>query len=285
VKAASLNPKDSMVRKGKFAALGGRGFPKLLGYDLAGVVAAVGREVRRFNVGDAVFGMRNGFAGGTLAELVAVDEAELALKPAACSFEEAAGMPLVGLTALQALRDLAGLRVGAHVLIHGASGGVGVFAIQIAKCLGARVTTTCSARNVEFVKSLGSDLPLDYRVDSGLSHGRVYDAVFDVFGNLRFDKVRASLSSRGVYVTTVPSARSVFQEVATRWWPFRQARLVVVHSNADDLDWLREKAEAKALTTPIDRTFSLDEAALAQAHIETKRTRGKVVVRVDSSVF
>lgn len=282
VRAAALNPKDSLIRKGKFKAASGPTFPKLLGYDVSGVVEALGAGVTRLRIGDEVFGMRNGFTGGTVAELVTVREDELALKPPSLSFDEAAALPLTSLTALQALRDLGGVGPGARVLIHGASGGVGVVAVQLAKALGASVTTTCSEKNLDFVRSLGADETLDYAKETGLEAGRNRSCVFDVFGNRRFSAARASLAPRGVYVSTVPSVRNVFDDLRTRWLPFKKARLVVVKSNAKDLETLSGFVERGQLRPIIDRVVPLAETAAGQAHVETKRARGKVVISVST---
>ncbi|MDX2015952.1 MAG: NAD(P)-dependent alcohol dehydrogenase [Myxococcaceae bacterium] len=281
VKAAALNPKDSLIRKGKFVLFSGKRFPRMLGYDVSGVVEAVGPSVSGFTVGDAVFGMRNGFDGGTVAELVVMKQDELAHKPPALSFEDAAAVPLAALTALQALRDCGGLAPGGKVLIHGASGGVGVFAVQLAKALGAHVTTTSSARNLAFVRELGADVALDYAVDSGLEPTRGWNVFFDVFGNRSFAKARASLGPRGVYVSTVPGPGIVATDLSTRWWPGRRGRLVVVNSNAKDLSAVASFLAAGTLRAVIDRVVPMSETAAAQAHIETKRARGKVVIRVE----
>ncbi|MDP1922315.1 MAG: NAD(P)-dependent alcohol dehydrogenase [Myxococcales bacterium] len=280
VRAAALNPKDSLIRKGKFKAASGPTFPKLLGYDVAGVVEALGAGITKLRIGDEVFGMRNGFTGGTVAELVTLQETELCLKPVALTFEEAAALPLTSLTALQALRDLGGVGPGARVLIHGASGGVGVVAVQLAKALGATVTTTCSEKNLEFVRSLGADETLDYTKETGLEPGRDWSCVFDVFGNRRFSTAKASLGPRGVYVSTVPSVRSVFDDLRTRWLPFKKSRLVVVKSNTTDLEALCGFVERGQLKPIIDRVVPLAETAAGQAHVETKRARGKVVISV-----
>ncbi|MCA2979480.1 MAG: NAD(P)-dependent alcohol dehydrogenase [Myxococcaceae bacterium] len=281
VKAAALNPKDSFVRKGRFAWLSGRRFPRLLGYDVSGVVEVVGPGGSRFIVGDAVFGMRNGFDGGTVAEFVTVRADELAKKPARVSFEEAAAAPLAYLTALQALRDCGGLREGGEVLVHGASGGVGVFAVQVARRLGARVTTTSSARNFELLKGLGAAETLDYAADDGLGPGRAWDVCFDVFGNRSFARAKAALAPRGVYVSTVPSPANILTDLTTRFRRGRRGRLVVVRSNAEDLEHLAAELEAGTVRAVIDRVVPLAETAAAQAHIETKRARGKVVIRVE----
>lgn len=280
VRAAALNPKDSLIRKGKFKAASGPRFPKLLGYDVGGVVETLGAGVTQLKVGDEVFGMRNGFTGGTVAEWVTLKPDELCLKPATLSFEEAAALPLTSLTALQALRDLGGVGPGARVLIHGASGGVGVVAVQLAKALGATVTTTCSEKNLEFVRSLGADETLDYRKETGLEAGRNWSCVFDVFGNRRFSSAKPSLAPRGVYVSTVPSVRSVFDDLRTRWLPFKRSRLVVVTSNTKDLEVLCRFVERGQLKPIIDRVVPLADTAAGQAHVETKRARGKVVISV-----
>lgn len=281
VRAASLNPKDSLIRKGKFKAASGNTFPKLLGYDLAGVVEAVGANVTHFAVGDEVFGMKNGFKGSTVAELAVANEDELAKKPTSLSFEEAAALPLTSLTALQALRDLGKVTTGSRVLIHGASGGVGVVAVQIARALGATVTTTSSEKNLDFVRGLGAHEALDYTKTTGLERGREFSCVFDVFGNQRFSKAAPALAKHGVYVTTVPSARNVFDDLRTRWLPFKRARLVVVKSNRADLEVLSKLVSTGALRAVIDRVVPLAETAGGQGHIETKRARGKVVVTIN----
>lgn len=281
VKAASLNPKDSLIRKGKFRLASGPRFPKLLGYDVAGVVERVGARVSTLAVGDAVFGMRNGFRGGTVADFVCVKEDECAKKPERLSFEAAAAIPLTSLTALQALRDEARVKAGARVLIHGASGGVGVVAIQLAKALGAHVTATASAKNLDFVRSLGADEALDYTQSRGLESGRDWSCLFDVFGNLSFSLAKPALSSSGVYVSTVPHVHVVASEVLTKFSRGKRARLVVVRSNRADLEVLSSFIEKRQLEPVIDCVVPLSETARGQTHIETKRARGKVVVRVD----
>lgn len=279
VHAAALNPKDSFVRKGRFKPLTGSSFPKGLGYDFAGVVDALGPDAPREWLGSSVFGMKNGFAGTTAAEYTIVPLEELTRMPAGLSFEEAASVPLAGLTALQALRDEGSVRSGSRVLVHGASGGVGVHAIQIARELGAHVTTTSSARNREHCRHLGSHETLDYAVDGGLEVAGRYDCVFDVFGNLGFSKVRRALARGGVYVSTVPGVGVVTDRLASML-STKRSRLVVVRSNRADLDVLAGYIANHRLRPIVDRMFPLGEAAAAQRYIETKRARGKVVLRV-----
>lgn len=279
VRAAALNPKDSLVRKGKFTAISGKKFPRLLGYDVSGVVAALGPGVSRFKVGNEVYGMKQEWAGGTIAEEVCLLEDELALKPPMLSFEDAAALPLAAMTALQSLRDLGNVKPGQRVLINGASGGVGVFAIQIARALGAHVITTSSAKNLEFCRSLGANETLDYAIDNGMKPGANWDVFFDVFGNRSFFKVRPSLARKGTYISTVPAPVNVALHLVTR--PFgKRSRLIVVKSNSADLEQLSKWIEAGVLKPVVDRVVPIEETAAGQAHIETKRARGKVVIRI-----
>lgn len=282
VRAAALNPKDSLVRKGKFRRITGSKFPRLLGYDVAGVVGALGPGASRFRVGDEVFGMKQAWAGGTIAEEVCLLEDELAPKPARLTFEEAAALPLAALTSLQSLRDEGRLKPGQRVLINGGSGGVGVFAIQVARALGAHVTTTSSGRNLEFCRSLGANETLDYATQTGMNVGAGWDVFFDVFGNRSFGKVRTALSPTGTYVSTVPGLDTVLLHGLTRFFG-RRARLIVVKSNRRDLEQISKWVDARVLEPVIDQIVPLEEVPRGQAHVETKRARGKVVVRVSGT--
>ena len=278
VRATGLNPKDVLVRKGKFRWLGAAPFPRICGYDFAGEVEALGAGVRSIRLGQAVYGMLNRWAAGAAAEYVAVPEDELAPAPSRLDAEAAAAVPLAALTALQALCDLLRLAPGERALINGASGGVGTFAVQIARIFGAVVVTTSSARNVELCERLGAHEALDYATQDARSAGP-FDAIFDVFGNLPFDRARAALAPRGRFVTAIPRARHVVQDVLTRW-SAQPARLVVVRSRRRDLEVLTRWIEAGELRPVLDRVFELDEGPAAHAYLETKRARGKVVLRI-----
>jgi NADPH:quinone reductase-like Zn-dependent oxidoreductase len=280
VRAAGLNPKDSLLRRGKLRRLAGDHFPRRVGFDVAGVVNALGPGVTRFRPGDEVFGMKNGWDGGTVAEEVCLDVDELTFKPARLGFEEAAAVPLAALTALQALRDHGVLTAGQRLLIHGASGGVGLFAIQLARLMGAQVTTTSSARNLELCTLLGAHHAWDYSKQTGLEPGCQWDVFFDVFGNRNFGAVRPVLKPRGIYVSTVPSIRLVMQQ-GLSWLSAKRARLVVVNSNRADLERLGQWLQDGGVRPVIDRVLPLTQVAEGQAHVETKRARGKVVIRVD----
>lgn len=282
VRAAALNPKDVYVRKGLYRVISGRSFPKRIGYDWAGEVIAAGAGVRDFAPGDRLFGMIDGWRGrrGTLAEYVCVKASERARIPPSLTCEEAAGLGLGSLTALQGIRDRGRLRHGSRICINGASGGVGVFAIQIAKALGAHVTSVSSASNVDLCRGLGADEALDYARDDPFAEGSRYDVVFDVFGNRSFGQTRGSLGAMGIFVSTVPSrqlARAMLATLARR----PAARMVIVRSSARDLETLVELLKEGRLRPVIDRVVPMSELPAAMAYLETKRARGKVVVRID----
>lgn len=280
VHAAALNPKDVLIRRGKFRLIDGLTFPKLVGYDWAGEVCELGPGVSWPPVGARVFGMIEAWTAGACSEYVAANISELALAPANLSFEEAAALPLASLTSLQALRDVADMPVGAHVTIHGASGGVGVFAIQIAKQLGAHVTTTSSDGNLALCISLGADVALDYRQGRIVDPERRCDVFYDVFGNQSLQRVRPMLSADGAYVSTVPKGH-VFLGWATTALSRQRCRLVMVHSRAKDLSLLARWAESGVVRPVIDSRFSLVDIRKAHARVETRRARGKVIVAIE----
>ncbi len=286
VHAAALNPKDIVVRRGKFRWLTGRRFPMPMGHDWAGIVVAVGGAPGSgpFAVGDRVCGCWNDarVRRGSFAEYAVSSVDACARVPAGLDDAAAASLPLAGLTALQALRDLMNAREGRTVLIHGASGGVGTLAIQIAKALGARVVTTSSARNLAFCRSLGADEALDYAAgdsaEGPMSNARKYDAVFDVFGNLAFSRVRSVLTPKGVFVSTVPSGRIVRDIARTVLTRGQRARLVIVRPGRRDLETLLAWCVEGRLRPVVDRVFAWSEVQDAVRYLETKRARGKVVV-------
>ncbi len=273
-----VNPKDVVVRKGKFKIATGKKFPLIVGHDIAGeiVEAAFGCDLAE---GDLVYGMINDPAGRAYAEYAAVDCQQLAKVPSSIELRVAAAVPLASQTALQALRDNAQVKPGQHVLINGASGGVGVFAVQIAKILGAHVTAVCSHRNVDLVKELGADRVIDYTKTELVELNERFDAIFDVFGNYRFDQLKHLLAPRGTYVHTIPSGR-IFKDVARTFMRRKRAKLVIVRSRRAQLDWVRQQIDAGSLRVVVDRAFSLDDAAEAHRYMETKRARGKVVLEV-----
>ncbi len=283
VRAAALNPKDIFIRKGRFRLLSGTRFPKIVGLDLAGEVAELGAGVDGHALGDRVFGFFNHWTAvrGSVAELVAIPARQLAAMPRGSSFEHAAAIPLAGSTALQALGDLARVVPGDAVCVHGASGGVGTFAIQIAKALGARVTTTSGAASRELCVALGADEALDYAAADPFSGERRFRVVLDAFGNRSLRDVRPALEAGGVYVTTVPSRR-IFLDAARTLVGTPRARLVVVRPRAATLARLARMVEEGRLRPQIDRLVPFEGAVDAVRHLESRHAHGKIVICIDT---
>lgn len=284
VRAAALNPKDVLTRAGKLRFASGGRFPKYVGWDWAGEVLALGPGVSTLRVGDPVYGMIQAMRAGACAELAVVRAGECAAKPSSLSFEEAAAVPLAAQTALQALRDVARAEPGMRVLVNGASGGVGTFAVQIARALDLHVTTTSSAKNLELCEELGAHEALDYAAVDALDARDRYDVVFDVFGNRRYAQALPALRAGGVYVSTVLRAH-VFAAVLRTGLvrSGKRARLVVVRSRSRDLDVLRAWIDEGRARPVIDSVFDLTDVAAAEDRVGSKHARGKVVVRVTPS--
>jgi NADPH:quinone reductase-like Zn-dependent oxidoreductase len=280
VRAAALNPKDVFTRSGRLRTFSGTRFPKRVGYDWAGEVVALGPGVSGFAPGEAVYGMIQQWAGGAVAEYAAVRVEELARKPARLTFEEAAAIPLAALTALQALRDDAHLVPGQRVLINGASGGVGSFAVQIARILGARVVAVASGRNRELLQRLGAHEVLDYTVQPPTDVQPRVDVFFDVFGNQPFARARAALTPTGTWVSTVIRAHVALAHLRTLFFTSRKARLVLVRSRRADLELLARWADEGALQPVLEAVLPMESIAEAQRQLSTKRTRGKLVLRI-----
>jgi NADPH:quinone reductase-like Zn-dependent oxidoreductase len=290
VHAASVNPYDWHFLRGTPAFIRlfiGMGKPRSprVGADVAGVVEATGPGATRFKAGDAVFGT----CKGSFAEFACGKESNLALKPAGVSFEQAAALPIAGLTALQGLRDCARVQPGKTVLINGAAGGVGTFAVQIAHSMGARVTGVSSARNGEQVRSLGADQVIDYAQEDFTQSAAKWDVVFDLVGNRTLAEFRRALQPKGVFVSCGgggPDKKAselsgiMFGKMLIA--PFVSQRLTGVFAkmNTADLSALAAMIETGTLRTVIDRTYALAETADAVRYVETGHARGKVIIAV-----
>jgi NADPH:quinone reductase-like Zn-dependent oxidoreductase len=289
VRAASINPYDWHFMRGlPYVARPMLGLRKpkksIPGADVAGQVEAIGKNVTQFRPGDEVFGA--GW-GGSLAEYVCGGENDFAPKPASLSFERAAALPMAGCTALQTLRDRGQLQSGQSVLINGAAGGVGTFAVQIAKALGGDVTGVCSTPNVDLISSLGSDQVVDYTREDFTRSGRRYDLVLDLVANRSLSDLRRALTPEGTLVlsgggggrllgpvTLILKARVRSRFVSQRLLSF------FAQLRRDDLVVLTELIEAGKVTPVIDRTYPLSEAPEAIRYLETGHTRGKIVITV-----
>jgi NADPH:quinone reductase-like Zn-dependent oxidoreductase len=277
IRAAALNPIDSYFLRGApmmrlFTGLF-RPRMKTLGADIAGVVAEVGSEITRFKPGDEIYGdiSRDGMGG--FAEFAAVRDRALALKPKTLSFTEAAAVPLTGGTALQAVRDRGKVKAGDKVLVNGASGGVGTFAVQIAKAFGAEVTGVSSAGNHELLRSLGADHVVDYKTEDVTKSGKMYDVIIDMIGKNPLGDLRRALAPGGRGVAVVFRPGLMFR-------PGGPFKAMLARANAADLETLTEMIEAGKVKPVIDRSYSLAETPAAIAYLETKRAKGKIVVEV-----
>ncbi|MDR6490636.1 alcohol dehydrogenase [Paraburkholderia terricola] len=299
IHAAGVNPLDSKIRDGEFKLLLPYRLPLILGHDLAGVVVRVGPRVRRFKPGDEVYARPHKDRIGTFAEFIAIKEDGVALKPTSLSMEEAASMPLVGLTAWQALIEKGQLTKGQKVLIHAGSGGVGTFAIQLAKHVGATVATTASAANAEWLKQLGADIVIDYKKDDFAAILKDYDVVLDTQGGNTLEKSLRVLKPGGklIGIAGPPDpdfakeiGASLFLKTAMRFLSYRIRKAAKRHdvsysflfmrANGEQLGQIAALVDAGAIKPVIDRVFPFESTNEALAYVEKGRVKGKVVVKM-----
>jgi 2-desacetyl-2-hydroxyethyl bacteriochlorophyllide A dehydrogenase len=259
--------------------LTGNKFPMILGFDVSGEVIEAGTQVTQFQPGDQIYAHLNQLPGGAYAEYAAVAEKSAAAKPTNMSHEEAAAVPLAGMTALQAWRDEGNLKPGQKVLINGASGGVGTFAVQIAKLMGAEVTAVCGTSNVELVKSLGADSVIDYKQQDFTKDTTKYDIIFDVVGNSSLSACKNILQPNGIYITTQPYPGNFLQSFLTRLLPGQKYKVVLLQSKGSDLAYLKQQIEAGKIRAIVDRTYPLSEIASAHTYSEAGHAVGKIVIR------
>jgi len=288
VHAASVNAADWHLLRAKpfLVRLMGMGLlkpkNKILGADIAGRVEVVGKNVKQFQPGDEVFGDIFDCGLGGYAEYVCASEDALVLKPESVTFEEAAAVPLAALTALHALRDKGHIQPGQKVLINGASGGVGTFAIQLAKYFGAKVTTVCSTRNLDMVRKLGADHVIDYTKEDFTKNGERYDLILAANGFHPIFDYKRALRPKGVYVMSGGSGTQMFQ--AMLLGPFismtgsKIMRSVSSKPNKKDLVFMKELLEAGKVVPVIDRHYPLSEVAEAIRYLEEGHAKGKVII-------
>ena len=268
VRAASINPLDWRMKVQR------------PGVDVAGEIVAVGRAMTRFKPGDAVFGVGN----GTFAEYACAPEAKLASKPESVSFEQMAAVPVAGLTALQALRDKGHLQPQQKLLINGAAGGIGTFALQIAKSFRANVTGVCSTKNVELVHSLGADRVIDYTLEDFTEGSERYDLILDNVGNRTLSAMKRVLNPHGKCVMTgAPKKLSAaFFRIlkAFAWSPFlrQKFKFFIANINRDDLNLFGELIQAGKVSSVIDRRYALTQTADAMAYVEEGHARAKILI-------
>jgi NADPH:quinone reductase-like Zn-dependent oxidoreductase len=285
--AASVNPLDLFTMRGAplIRLIPGLRTPKdrRIGVDVAGQVQSVGRNVTRFKPGDEVFGV----CRGAFAEYACATEDKLAQKPANISFEAAAAVPVAAITVLQGLRDKGRIQQRQKVLIDGASGGVGTFAVQIAKSFGAEVTAVCSTRNVETARSIGADHVIDYQREDFTKSGQRYDLILGANAHHSIFDYRRALSQNGIYVVVGGSLARIFQ--AALLAPLlsrvgtKKTRFFIAKINEKDLVFLKELLEAGQIVPVIDRRYPLREAAAALRYLELRHAQGKIVLTVEHS--
>ena len=293
VRAASVNPADGhLIRDSWLARLfAGLRKPKntRFGTDFAGVVEAAGKSVTNFKSGDEVFGAKN----GAVAEYICVKaERAIVLKPGNITFEQAGSVGIAGITALQGLRDKGRIQAGQKVLINGASGGVGTFAVQIAKAFGADVTAVCSTRNVDLVKSIGADRVIDYTKEDFTKTDQRYDMIYDLVGNHGFSERRKILKPNGICVLAGIGGAGKHPETMARiggnFWNaflsnFTKEKFVfyIAKLTKDDFNVLRDLMEAGKVSPVIDRTYKIEQTADAVRYMEEGHARGKVVIALE----
>lgn len=281
VKAASVNPLDFKIRSGSLKIVTGSNFPKVLGSDFSGIVLKTGEGVTGFKEGDSVYGAVATFMGkqGAQAELLVADIKGVRLIPAGISFEEAASLPVAALTALNGFRQCGELS-GKNVLVNGATGGVGHFAVQIAKAKGADVTAVCSARNIDFAKELGASDVIDYTTTNILTNGKKYDIIFDAFGKLNFGDASKILTDKGCYISTLLNPLSFFKIAFLKVIGGKQLIPGNMRAKEEDFAELESLLTGGKVKPVIGKTFSLSHLKDAIAAVETGNAKGKVIIKV-----
>jgi NADPH:quinone reductase-like Zn-dependent oxidoreductase len=283
VVSASVNQYDNLFRQGYFPTRLENGLTKpkaqILGIDVAGTVEAVGKNVQKFKIGDHVFGS----CVGSHAEYVCPRQNVITIMPNNSTFEEAAAIPCAAQTALQALRDVGKIKAGDKVLIYGASGGVGHFAVQLAVYLGAEVTAVCSTSNIEWVKNLGAHHVIDYIQEDFAHNGKKYDVILDAVGKRTFFSCLRSLTENGIYITEHPLYPKYhpIQLMIGSIIGSKKAKIHLAKPNDSDLDQLRVLMEKEKLRPVIEKCFPLNEIVEAHRHVESGRTKGKVVLKIE----
>ena len=283
VYATTITPMDWRFRCGKniiARTMSGITKPKtnILGFELAGEIDSVGKDVRLFKKGDQVYGGAR--SGGAHAEYTSLPEEDVVIKPANMTYDEAAAVPFSATTALQFLRDKGNIQSGQKVLINGASGGTGTFAVQLAKYFGAEVTGVCSTTNLELVQSLGADKAIDYTKEDFSKTGQTYDIIFDAVGKNSFSNCKKSLNEKGIYLSTVATLPIILQMLWTSKVGSKKAIYTMPPLRTEDLIFLRDTIEAEKVKSVIDRCYPLSQTAEAHMYAEKGHAKGKVVITV-----
>ncbi len=280
VMASSVNPVDWKTRKGNLKFILGSKFPMVLGYDASGEVVKTGKLVSKFKKGDHVYSRLDRRYGKAYAEYAAGTEKAFALKPENISFEEAAAIPLAALTALQALRNNCRLKKGDCVLINGASGGVGHFAIQIVKEFGGISTAICNGNHQKMLDELKPDHFIDYTKIDFKDSQEKYDIIFDVVGTESFMTCRHLLKKGGTYITALPRPKLILHLFFSLFIPGKKVKTILMKARGSDIEYLNKLIQLGKFKVFIDKTFTLEEISKAHTYSEQGHTEGKIVIKI-----
>ncbi len=279
VYAASVNPVDWKIRKGNLKMMLNKRFPKILGIEVSGTVEELGENVTAFSIGQRVFAGMS-YEGKGYAEFTVAEAGRVIAIPENISYEEASTMAVAGMTAIQGLRNKGRIKSGMDVIINGASGGVGTYALQIAKVLGAKVTAVCSAKNFDLVKSLGADVIIDYKEVDFTKLPKKYNIVFDAVGYRTFWQTRRVLKKKGIYVNISPSIPLYITSMITRLNPGKKSKGFMLHPEMHDLEEVMNMIADKKIKVVIDKVFPLEKLAEAHQYSESERAKGKIIISI-----
>jgi NADPH:quinone reductase-like Zn-dependent oxidoreductase len=280
VKAVSINPLDWKVYGGEMKLMSGSKFPKSVGIDFSGIVQGGGSAVTRFKTGDEVFGLLDAFKGGALADYVVIKETALALKPANISFEEAAALPVTGLSALQIIDGLAAIDQNQNVMINGATGGIGLFAVQIAKKRGARVTAVAGPKGLGEAAKWGADTVIDYTKQDIRNIHQQFDVVIDLSAKLSFNAAKKIMKRTAVFVTTLPSPVALLRSFFNNLFSGQKLKVLILKPTVKRLDMLADLAK-KELQVVLDQRYSINEVRKAYREARGGKIIGKSVIVTD----
>lgn len=277
--AVSVNPVDWKVVKGNLKMFTGSKFPKFVGIEGTGIIEETGTDVKNLEKGQRVF-VGLDYHGGACAELVRANARKVIPLDDSVGFEEGSTMAIAGMTALQGLRDKGKIKSGMAVLINGASGGVGTYAMQIARIYGAEITAVCSKASFELVKDLGADELIDYHTEDFTKKDKKYDIIFDTIGNLRFLKVKKVMKKNAVYVNISPTIILFLISFITRFFPGKKLKTFRLDPDTEDLKEIMKLIADKKLRVIIDRIYPFGETAKAFQYSSTERAKGKIIIKI-----
>jgi NADPH:quinone reductase-like Zn-dependent oxidoreductase len=283
VKAASINPLDWKIRNGEMKLISGSKFPRGIGIDFSGIVEETGSAVTQYKKGDEVYGILDVFKGEALSEYIIAAEKEIAIKPSNISFEQAAAAPVVGSAALQIFKTLVSLKKGTEILINGASGGIGMFATQIAKIKGALVTAVVGNSGVQAAKDWGADFAVNYNNEDVLKGSKQYDIVIDLSGKMPFSKAKRIMKHSSVYVHTVPGPKEIISSFFINLFSSRKYKLLMLKPSPEYLTELRGYVE-NGIKIVVSKVYPFQSFKKAYTEVPTGKFIGKAIITMDELI-